>query len=592
MALIPTEEAQVLRSYQVLTRQCAEERHALSGSVAVSSQAEVDNCGDMATYFCLAECLQRANDMTSMKLWLGNGYEALHDVPRSPVDLCTVVFTHWMSQTRLRGSAVFRATGLVGELAKVAQVGSGVGVEVMDACLVTMESMIDSSVIFLHARDVLAFLDVAEPILCDAHASYGTAARGGCLLADSPQCFRDWTERFKAACVSRPHVHKVLEKLRTQVREECPLILLCPLLIGRKVVQRGNSSMGHWVVIEFELKYKTDRQRTPKSLRNVLLRVGDSLVAKDNPPFQSLLLEHLCLLDVLCAVCTSFLPTRIETVNLTLDKYPAGCNLPIQVRGNGCAAYAVATIAAAKVRIAHYGKKHGSSDAIPFSEAIKPFHASLFDGEGEVNARYVLIYLAWIRLYQYGRFVVWSQPSAGEGSMMVRYVAWEIAHGAQPDTVEAIEVCFRGSLSVVTVLGCDESSGFSRDGRFLLGDNFLRRLAGGIRKFVPAFQNNAGLKPCMFYKSPQYTKELRAPKRGRNGSKVLAESNSRIARWTCTHVRHVCAVEKKCQTNLVLAHEPGSNIFEVKLRLRPSGHSISLHTPPEDGVRPLSDLLS
>lgn len=84
MALIPTEEAQVLRSYQVLTRQCAEERHALSGSVAVSSQAEVDNCGDMATYFCLAECLQRANDMTSMKLWLGNGCEALHDVPRSP----------------------------------------------------------------------------------------------------------------------------------------------------------------------------------------------------------------------------------------------------------------------------------------------------------------------------------------------------------------------------------------------------------------------------------------------------------------------------------------------------------------------------
>jgi hypothetical protein len=49
MALIPTEEAQVLRAYQVLTRQCAEERHALSGSVAVSSQAEVDNCGDVAT---------------------------------------------------------------------------------------------------------------------------------------------------------------------------------------------------------------------------------------------------------------------------------------------------------------------------------------------------------------------------------------------------------------------------------------------------------------------------------------------------------------------------------------------------------------
>jgi hypothetical protein len=77
-----------------------------------------------------------------------------------------------MSQTRLRGSAVFRATGLVGELAKVAQVGSEVGVEVMDACLVTMESMIGLSVIFLHTRDVLAFLDVAEPILCDAHASY------------------------------------------------------------------------------------------------------------------------------------------------------------------------------------------------------------------------------------------------------------------------------------------------------------------------------------------------------------------------------------------------------------------------------------
>jgi hypothetical protein len=70
MALIPTEEAQVLRSYQVLTRQCAEERHALSGSVAVISQAEVDNCGDMATYFCLAECLQRANAHVSLAQWL------------------------------------------------------------------------------------------------------------------------------------------------------------------------------------------------------------------------------------------------------------------------------------------------------------------------------------------------------------------------------------------------------------------------------------------------------------------------------------------------------------------------------------------
>jgi hypothetical protein len=163
--------------------------------------------------------------------------------------------------------------------------------------------------------------------------------------------------------------------------------------------------MGHWVVIEFELKYKTDRQRTPKSLRNVLLRVGDSLVAKDNPPFKYLLLEHLCLLDVLCAVCKYFMPTLVETVNLTLDKYQAGCDLPVQVRGNGCAAYAVATIAAA-------------------------------------------------------------------------------------------------------------------------------------------------------------------------------------------HVRHVCAVENMCRTNSVLAHEPGSNVFEVKLRLRPACHRISLHTPPEDGARPLLDLLS
>jgi hypothetical protein len=109
-------------------------------------------------------------------------------------------------------------TGLVAELANVEQVGSGVGVEVMDACLATMGLMFDSFVLLLSARDVLVFADVAEPILRGAQALYGSAAQRGCPLLDSPPFFRDWTKRFEAACVSRPHVHRALEKFKTQVR--------------------------------------------------------------------------------------------------------------------------------------------------------------------------------------------------------------------------------------------------------------------------------------------------------------------------------------------------------------------------------------
>jgi hypothetical protein len=94
MNLLPTEEAEIVRAYQVISRQCAEERHALSHGVAVSSQAKMSNCGDMATYSRLVECLQRAGDITFMKIWLGGGREALDVAPRSPVDLRTVVFAH------------------------------------------------------------------------------------------------------------------------------------------------------------------------------------------------------------------------------------------------------------------------------------------------------------------------------------------------------------------------------------------------------------------------------------------------------------------------------------------------------------------
>jgi hypothetical protein len=38
------------------------------------------------------------------------------------------------------------------------------------------------------------------------------------------------------------------------------------------------------------------------------------------------------MIDALCAACTSFRPERIPKSNLTLDKSPEGCELPVQVR--------------------------------------------------------------------------------------------------------------------------------------------------------------------------------------------------------------------------------------------------------------------
>jgi hypothetical protein len=58
-----------------------------------------------------------------------------------------------------------------------------------------------------------------------------------------------------------------------------------------------------------------------------------------------------------------------------------------------------------------------------------------------------MIYLAMIRLYQYGCFVFWSRPCAGEVSLMVRYVEWERDQGKEYDVVELPEVCFKGSVA-------------------------------------------------------------------------------------------------------------------------------------------------
>jgi hypothetical protein len=84
--------------------------------------------------------------------------------------------------------------------------------------------------------------------------------------------------------------------------------------------------MGRWVAIDYTSNYNRGRKSGCRSLRNVCVRVRDSLISRGES-FGSLKEEHLFMIDALCAACTSFRPERISKINLTLDKSPDGCEL-------------------------------------------------------------------------------------------------------------------------------------------------------------------------------------------------------------------------------------------------------------------------
>jgi hypothetical protein len=58
-------------------------------------------------------------------------------LPSSAVELCAVVFDHWLSpiQTRRSGSGAVRSTGMDSEMADALEIGAEVELELMDACL-------------------------------------------------------------------------------------------------------------------------------------------------------------------------------------------------------------------------------------------------------------------------------------------------------------------------------------------------------------------------------------------------------------------------------------------------------------------------
>jgi hypothetical protein len=295
-----------------------------------------------------------------------------------------------------------------------------------------------------------------------------------------------------------------LETLKADIRKKGPNTLLFPLIIGRSAVRRGNASMGHWVAIEYTLDYNRGRKSGCRSLLNLCVRVGDSIISRGES-FGSLKEDHLFMIDALCAACTTFRPERIPKSNLTLDKSPEGCEIPVQVRENGCAAYTLATICRSNAHPQRPDLSSSSACATSHN-LITPFYPSLFDGTGKKEARSVMIYLAMIRLYQYGSFVFWSRPCAGEVSLMVRYVEWERDQGNEYDVLELREVCFKGLVPVSTVNGVHEkaiSPEAHQEQSIILSEEVLRKVAGGIRKFVPAFQTRIRPEPCTFYRSPR-----------------------------------------------------------------------------------------
>jgi hypothetical protein len=144
---------------------------------------------------------------------------------------------------------------MVSETADALEIGAGVGGELMDACLTVLATYFETSISFIHARDVIDFVQIVasdvEEVreLCRIDST--SAAREGCPLSDCPQIFRDLLQRFEAECMKRPRMKERLEILKADIRNNVRTILLFHFIIGSSAVRRGNASMGHWVAIEY-----------------------------------------------------------------------------------------------------------------------------------------------------------------------------------------------------------------------------------------------------------------------------------------------------------------------------------------------------
>jgi hypothetical protein len=138
---------------------------------------------------------------------------------------------------------------MVSEIADALEIGAGVGVELMDACLTVLGTTFETSVSFIHARDVIDFVQIIASDVEEARKLYRIdstcAAREGCPLSDCPQSFRDLLQLFEAGCMKRPRMKERLEKLKADIRKRV-LLSYCFHSLSEGVQFGGETHL--WVV--------------------------------------------------------------------------------------------------------------------------------------------------------------------------------------------------------------------------------------------------------------------------------------------------------------------------------------------------------
>jgi hypothetical protein len=139
-----------------------------------------------------------------------------------------------------------------------------------------------------------------------------------------------------------------MKRLRHVIETKCPLRVLIPLVI-ESGPRRGKPGIRHWVAVKYSLVYWPVKDNVEHQVRFAYVKIGDSMTT-GAPKIHK---QYIFLISALCAMATSVIPRFLDepSDNLTVAARPSGCDLPLQIGGNGCAAYTLATICGAGSRL-------------------------------------------------------------------------------------------------------------------------------------------------------------------------------------------------------------------------------------------------
>ena len=82
---------------------------------------------------------------------------------RSPVDACTLLLREW-SAKMTGGRDELKCTGLLQDTPYLLQVDSAISVDLMDACVGALSSMLEGEVFILQARNILPVMEVLKTL--------------------------------------------------------------------------------------------------------------------------------------------------------------------------------------------------------------------------------------------------------------------------------------------------------------------------------------------------------------------------------------------------------------------------------------------